>query len=284
LGNCVGRKNYRFFIYFLSSVVIQQTYSFAICLYSIIKLGFRISVNSRLNGTIKEIKTLPIIKEDYASIIISFALIVYICITSYVVLKLLIYHIILMTKNLTTYQDIKQNFMKDIDYFFVNVQNQNRKFTNLFGKLSCKRIGKMPWFNPNGVYEPKDIIKGIFYESHHKEENIDKENICVQGDKIKSITDAEPINSKFNYPQYRKNLNNQQRFLPGELHFSENEINNEIENTELKEEEHNQYRGYNVEIDTYNKEGSFEQDSLNKKIFSIINSSGTVEDNEDGNF
>jgi hypothetical protein len=88
------------------------------------------------------------------NILISLLILLYIVGFSVLVFKLLIYHLSIIYNNLTTYQDIKNNYIEDIDYFFV--RKLKKQCFNFFNKL-CKSAHKAH-FRPSGIYKTDRVI------------------------------------------------------------------------------------------------------------------------------
>jgi len=127
---------------------------------------------------------LPLVKNALTNILITILILIYILITSVVVFKLLIYHFSIISKNLTTYQDIKKNYINDAEYFFVNTLK--RRNANICKKL-CKRNPKA-FFDPGGIYKSSVTI----YCKENEEKDIDN---LVDLEVIKLKASPSPINS-----------------------------------------------------------------------------------------
>ncbi len=102
-----------------------------------------------------------------------------------VVFKLLVYHLSISYKNLTTYQDIKKNYINDAEYFFINTIRG--RILNIF-KRFCKRNPKA-FFDPGGIYKTSVTI----YCKENKEKNLDN-LIELEGIKLNAF--PSPLNSK----------------------------------------------------------------------------------------
>lgn len=181
-------------------------------------------------------------------------------------IKLLVYHFYLVYKNLTTYQDIKKSYKNDIDTFFVSKLKIKNNKINEFITQCCKNIcinpkPTIPWFNPSDIYK----VNYTHFDIDSKQETENKSKSKTKN-YINNSTNPKTV------------YNAEYKMQPGEIHFSDNEIDNVMLNEGSRINNNNLH----CEITTLdnNNESKVRDESLNKRIFSIINSSGTLEDDE----
>ncbi len=304
LGNCIGSRNYKYFLYFLLFLTILQVVLIVICVISVVEIILRLRYSNEKNtdsnekmrysnNTISSNFTtdstnsvLPIIKLDYLNITITFLLLIYIIITLVYILNLFLYHIKLSIKGITTYQEIKKIAEKDIDYYTTVFKKPSQ---NLIIKF-CKLVPKAN-FNPSGIYVyPSKTINNNYnihnhiynqiHNNHNSNPHLAKNKYTHTNNTNQSL-DKKPNEKDFDntcefvktlpketvgnvLPLYASHSVMEYKLPPGEIHFSDNDIDN-ISDNEIKS------RAI-YELD---------KDSLNQKIFSIINSSGTERDNDE---
>ncbi len=150
---------------------------------------------------------------------------------------------------MTTYQEIKK--VNESSQFIFNT---GTKCENMKQKL-CKKIGQA-FFNPSGIYHSNFEMK----------DSRNKENV----EHIKNLDGPNFTNHDYIKRSYFKKLHYEDNpYKPGEIHLSDEE--QDVTFTQ-----------------TAHRNGPYimeENDSLNKKIISIINSSGTKnEDVSEGKF
>ena len=208
---------------------------------------------------------------------------IFILVTSIIVNGLLFYHIKIILRGLTTYQEIKKSYEKDFEFYF---SKRKSRCQNLYSKF-CIKTSKA-FFEPSGYYQANynyyqedenkelnfkdEIVKtsenqnepalGVDYQSHRR----------FYSSGLRSLNNSKMIynrhaNSTIPRTHYSrsKNISVDYKLPPGEIHLSDNE--------ELENDIHlNAPRCNKLEIVDIDKE------SLNKRIISIINSSGTIDD------
>lgn len=190
-------------------------------------------------------------------------------------MKLLVYHSEIITKGLTTYQDIKESEVK-----YRRFQKRLNKSQNIKSKL-CYNNNKS-FFNPKGIYistygnnhlqSTQGNVNQVNYENIVQNEN----NQCIINNELKineigleSFKDKIISNNRtINSHKYLNKLN----IKPGEILYSEDE------EKEIRDDYNNKLNINEI----IKEENSQKNNSLDRKIFSIINSSGTLEDNNNG--
>lgn len=123
LGNCVGKRNYRYFFFLLCALNVSQ---FLLIILSIIYIILRMINDSKKvllfnpknnnnkfifnNGTETEVDEFIPVKTAFCNVVPSIFLILYICITMVFTTGLWIFHIKLVKENLTTKEELKKLF------------------------------------------------------------------------------------------------------------------------------------------------------------------------------
>jgi hypothetical protein len=144
------------------NLILLQLITIASNITAVVSICFRLfsTNNLKINGLIT---ALPLIKQDVWNLTINIILILYTIGTMIVVVKLFTYHIEILLKNLTTYQDIKLSSLdieeKKLPYFFLtrnesilNFESKSKYFFFLFKKKVLFRIKKV-FFIPYEYYK-----------------------------------------------------------------------------------------------------------------------------------
>jgi hypothetical protein len=190
-----------------------------------------------------------------------------------VVAGLLIYHFKIIFRGLTTYQEIKKHYERDLEYYF---SREKTKWENCVSKI-CSPVPKA-FFEPSGYSQFNNIQEeGYNKELHFKEELIelnDKEQVVIErfdylkrfNSGVKSLNNSKIVQNRYvnstiqkTFYSRSKNISIENKLPPGEIHISDNEVEKDLENPKKREE--------SFDLD---------KDSLNRRIISIINSSGTI--------
>lgn len=207
---------------------------------------------------------------------------------------------------MTTYQQIKRVFEKDFEYYFII--GRKDKLGNLKSRICSGYTPK--YFYPDGVYKINNefetkssdhVYNGLNSDDINYNNEVRKDNFQTEQteDKIKYkfanhqvkslntsklvpnnkyVTGNNTIQKTFNSKS--RNISVDYKLPPGEIHFSENDIDNVNYDGETVAKDQNTNDNIrNIVGEDHLDSGKSEQDSLNQKIFSIINSSGTVDDN-----
>ena len=146
IGNCVGKRNYKYFYFFLLFLNLLICLIIIFCFFHIIKrISDIVSLNNQNNHKIKNIASYSL-----TDVIMSIYLIIYEGFTMIFVTGLLIYHTKLILKNMSTKEDIK-NFWQNPQE---NPYQRNLKKINiknsLFPKIQKKSL--IDIFKSNFIY------------------------------------------------------------------------------------------------------------------------------------
>lgn len=142
---------------------------------------------------------MPLIKNDYANLIIAIGILLYCFVTFYIIYGLLFYHYKIIIKGLTTYQEIKNYTENNLEN---NLPEFNSKFKNIKNKF-CRKETKA-YFSPSGYYQIN------YFTEDTQDNNKVTLRTAVENNYIKQ-TDFE-----------LKNLKNNEN-EENEIYFSENE-------------------------------------------------------------
>ena len=125
IGGCVGKRNYKYFFCFLLCLNLLLGFIIIFCLYNIFKRSYEITNNSD-----KKNKS-NLIAYSLTDVIMSMYLIIFEGITMIFVTGLFVYHFKLVTRNITTKEEIKS--------FYENPQSnpfsRNDKYINISKSL-----------------------------------------------------------------------------------------------------------------------------------------------------
>jgi palmitoyltransferase ZDHHC9/14/18 len=161
IGNCVGKNNYHDFFVFLFSVIIFDFFKFLISLIT----GIYLAVN-------KDKKKL-LINNFYLHLIFCIVIFIYSIIFFFFLLMLFKYHIKLIFRGITTYEEIKKTYVNQAEYFFLTENNINENKYDRLQKVICqdefdKR--RKDFFQPHKIYERK-IMPILINENKLEEPN-----------------------------------------------------------------------------------------------------------------
>ena len=161
IGNCVGKNNYHDFFLFLFSVIIFDFFKFLISLIT----GIYLAVN-------KDKKKL-LINNFYLHLIFCIVIFIYSIIFFFFLLMLFKYHIKLIFRGITTYEEIKKTYVNQAEYFFLTENNINENKYDRLQKVICqdefdKR--RKDFFQPYKIYERK-IMPILINENKLEEPN-----------------------------------------------------------------------------------------------------------------
>lgn len=102
-GNCIGGRNYRYFVSFLFFTLLLDLFVLAVSLFSLVLTVQQQQSSSATGGQ----EVLNVLSSQPVPII----LVVYTFLISCSLVMLLGYHVYLMTKNLTTHEQIRDKFI-----------------------------------------------------------------------------------------------------------------------------------------------------------------------------
>lgn len=275
IGNCVGKNNYSDFFNFLIGLLIFDF------------LKFIISIITGVYLFVKKNKKSILINSLYFHIISCGVILVYSIIFAVFLLILYKYHLQLIFKGITTYEDIKKTYVNQGEYFFVTKNNLNgnecnRLCNTIFPKDFDKY--KKEFFQPNEYYARK-IMPNIkdSYNSQENNPNVNniKNNIIQEG-KTSNQSDVNSYNLLRNdstflnsenlfpikglFPNQNENFNNinqnkgmKNMYLNTEetqlVHHANNQSSNNIMNYVYQQNNNNNYIKMNSnKINQINKE------------------------------
>ena len=217
IGNCVGKNNYNSFFNFLISLIVFDFLKFIISVITGIYLIFNRNKKSL------------VINSFLIHIIFCVIIFAYSIVFGVFLVTLYKYHVRLIIKGITTYEDIKKTYVNQGDYFFI------RK-NNLYGN-NCDRLcnvifqnkfekNKKDFFQPNEYYT-RVILPSIKDFYNNKE---DIKTTTAKNDK-ESKTNSNTLND-YNLIRNNSNLQNSIALLSTKELFStknnKNIINNQI--------------------------------------------------------
>ena len=166
IGNCVGKSNYHDFFVFLFSLIIFDFFKFIISFITGIYLVFN-----------KNKKNL-VINNFYLHLIFCIAIFIYSIIFFVFLFMLFKYHIKLIFRGITTYEDIKKTYINQGEYFFLTENNiDGNKYDRLKNVICQDDFDKKrkEFFQPHKIYVRK-IMPTLINENKYEEQNNDSNN------------------------------------------------------------------------------------------------------------
>ena len=178
IGNCIGKRNYRYFYYFLVDVNILNVIFIIISLFHIIKeIINKINNNNKLsiNEKNKNIAAFSIIDT-----IGSMYIIIYCSICLIFIGGLLFYHTMLIVNNATTKEDLKHQWKTPQGNIFkrkimINIQNILYPVIKKFSILQILRMDKIEYIDKKTERE-ENVIKNDGSSRRSSLKNINKKN------------------------------------------------------------------------------------------------------------
>ena len=231
IGNCVGKNNYHNFFNFLISLLIFDFLKFVI---SIITGIYLISNRNKKNTLINSF----IIHIIFTGIVLGYSIVF-----GVFLIVLYKYHVKLVFKGITTYEDIKKTYVNQGDYFFITKNNlYNNKCDRIFNTICQKKSdkNKKDFFQPNEYFE-RTILPEIKINNNKEEEEINNINFNnniqepIILDDIK--TNIKSNTNDYNLLRNNSTLHNSIAYLSTKELFPFQNINNnpQYENTEIAE-------------------------------------------------
>ena len=148
IGNCVGKNNYHDF------------FNFLIILLIFVFLKFIISIISGIFLIFNRNKKIRLCNNFFIHIIFTGVVFIYSIVFGTFIIILYKYHVKIVLKGITTYEDIKKTYINQGDYFFI-IKNDlhgnkcNRLFNTIFQNNFEKN--KKEFFQPNEYYRRKSF-------------------------------------------------------------------------------------------------------------------------------
>ena len=206
IGNCVGKNNYHDFIIFLFSVIIFDFFKFSIS----IATGIYLILN-RNKGNI-------LINNFYLHFIFCIIIFIYSIVFFIFLFMLYKYHIKLIFRGITTYEDIKKTYVHQGEYFFLTenniYENKNGRLKNVIcqnefekkrknffqpGKVYIRKI--MPILvNDNNKYEEQNNMSDIKNSSNNsvqRNSDLNQYHLLRNDSNIQSSIDYSKVNGLF---------------------------------------------------------------------------------------
>ena len=217
IGNCVGKNNYHDFFIFLSSVIMFDFCKFVISIIT----GIYLLLN-------RDKKNL-VIDNFYLHFIFCIIIFIYSIVFFIFLFMLYKYHIKLIFRGITTYEDIKKTYVNQGDYFFLIENNiYENKYTRLKNVICRDEFDKKrkEFFEPEKIYTRK--IMPISVNDNNKSE--EQTNITLDKNNTNNIKQKTPDANKYNLLRTDSNLQSSIGFLtekglfPNQNTQSENNI------------------------------------------------------------
>ena len=193
IGNCVGKSNYHDFFIFLFSVIIFDFLKFVISIIT----GIYLFCNKNSD------KEILIINNFILHFIVCIAMFIYSIVFFIFLFMLYKYHVKLIFKGITTYEDIKKTYINQGDYFFLIENNINGDKNNRLKNIICQEEfdkKRKDFFQPHEIYIRK-IMPKLINDNKCDEQN-DSSNIK------NSSNNAEQQNSDINQYNLLRNDSN----------------------------------------------------------------------------
>ena len=191
IGNCVGKNNYNDFFKFLLSLLIFDFLKFAISLITGIYL------------LLSDSKKNLLVNNFYFHFFFCIMILIYSIVFGIFLFILYKYHIQLVFKGITTYEDIKKTYVNQGEYFFITKNNLNgSKCSRLYNTIFQNEFekDKKEFFQPNEYYIRK-IIPNI-RDSINKVEEFNNNDIINNNKKSNIHQDIKKMNQTSDLNSY----------------------------------------------------------------------------------
>ena len=239
IGNCVGKNNYHNFFNFLISLLVFDFLKFVISIMT----GIYLICNRNKKNTL--------INNFIIHIIFTVIILGYSIVFGVFIIVLYKYHVKLVFKGITTYEDIKKTYVNQGDYFFITKNNlYNNKCGRIYNTICQNKSdkNKKDFFQPNEYFE-RTILPEMKIKNNNKEEEINNNNLFNNNIQEPIILDDIKTNTKsstndYNLLRNNSNLQNSVAYLSTKELFPFQNINNNpqylnTEEAELVEENAN---------------------------------------------
>ena len=254
IGNCVGKNNYHDFLIFLFSTIIFDFVKFVISIIT----GIYLMCN-------KDKKNL-VFDNFYLHLVFCIIIFAYSIIFFVFLFTLYKYHVKLIFKGITTYEDIKKTYLNQGDYFFLVENNiYGNKYSRLKAVICQDEFDKKrkEFFEPDKIYArkimPVSVNDNNNLNNNKREEQVDSSNIKnnTNNNLIKKPYDTNKNNLLRNDSNYQSSVGffSEKGLFPNQNIQSENNL---YVNTEI------------IELDRNINEENNNNKNINKKFMNSI--------------
>lgn len=225
IGNCVGKNNYHDFFIFLINLLIFDFLKFVISIIT----GIYLICNRHKKNLL--------INCFYLHIIFCGIILVYSIVFGVFLIILYKYHVRLVFKGITTYEDIKKTYVNQGDYFYIRKNNLYGNNCDRLYNAMCQnnfQKNKKDFFQPNEYYT-RVILPRLKNYNNNKDEtcNNNKNNNNIQTAIVKNDKKSKISSNEKYYDLIRNdsNLQNSVAFLSTKELFPSK--NNNINNNQI---------------------------------------------------
>ena len=194
IGTCVGKRNYPIFFIFLFFLNLNQLFTAAIC---IAHIALNIKNALKEEQKVSALGKTKIVQMSVGESIISLYIFIYICITMIFTTELLIFHIRIVLRNVTTKEELKKLFQNPFGNPFTRSIGWNFKF------IICPKKAKMSLIdllkNNNKMYRHQQRYLKRGTRREDSADTIASDDDCNHIDETrKSKNNIDEINSNNN--------------------------------------------------------------------------------------